>query len=165
MGEPGNIDPQVRIGHVHLKVADLERALAFYCGVLGFELTQRMGSGAAFISAGGYHHHIGLNTWESRGGTPPPPGTTGLYHLAILYPERRTLADALRRVVNAGISLDGAADHGVSEALYLRDPDDNGVELYWDRPRDLWPRTADGALAMVTEPLDLEGLLATLDED
>jgi catechol 2,3-dioxygenase len=165
MAEPGVIDPRVRIGHVHLRVANLERALAFYCGVLGFELTQRMGSGAAFISAGGYHHHIGLNTWESRGGTPPPPGTTGLYHLAILYPERRTLADALRRVVAAGISLDGAADHGVSEALYLRDPDDNGVELYWDRPQELWPRTADGALAMVTEPLDLEGLLATLNED
>ena len=156
------VDPRVRIGHVHLKVADLDRALGFYCGVLGFELTQRMGGGAAFISAGGYHHHIGLNTWESRGGTPPPPGTTGLYHLAILYPERHLLADALRRVVNAGIQLDGAADHGVSEALYLRDPDDNGVELYWDRPRELWPYAADGTLAMVTEPLDVQGLLATL---
>lgn len=156
------IDPGVRIGHVHLKVADLDRALDFYCGVLGFELTQRMGRGAAFISAGGYHHHIGLNTWESRGGTPPPPGTTGLYHLAILYPERRLLADALRRLVAAGIQLDGAADHGVSEALYLRDPDDNGVELYWDRPREQWPYTPDGDLAMVTEPLDLQGLLATV---
>ncbi|HEX2224622.1 MAG TPA: VOC family protein [Thermoanaerobaculia bacterium] len=156
------IDPGVRIGHVHLKVADLDRALDFYCGVLGFELTQRMGSGAAFLSAGGYHHHIGLNTWESRGGTPPPPGTTGLYHLAILYPERRLLADALRRLAAAGIPLDGAADHGVSEALYLRDPDDNGVELYWDRPREQWPYTASGDLAMVTEPLDLQGLLATL---
>jgi catechol 2,3-dioxygenase len=154
------IDPRVRLGHVHLKVADLDRALAFYCGVLGFELTQRMGRGAAFISAGGYHHHIGLNTWESRGGPPPPAGTTGLYHLAILYPERRLLADALRRLLAAGIQLDGAADHGVSEALYLRDPDDNGVEIYWDRPPSLWPRTADGALAMVTEPLDLQGLLS-----
>jgi catechol 2,3-dioxygenase len=159
---PPTLDPRVRIGHVHLKVADLDRALGFYCGVLGFELTQRMGRGAAFISAGGYHHHIGLNTWESRGGTPPPPGTTGLYHLAILYPERHLLADALRRVVAAGIQLDGAADHGVSEALYLRDPDDNGVELYWDRPRELWPYAGDGTLAMVTEPLDVQGLLATL---
>jgi catechol 2,3-dioxygenase len=161
--ETAPIDPRVRIGHVHLKVADLERALAFYCGVLGFELTQRMGQQAAFISAGGYHHHIGLNTWESRGGAPPAPGTTGLYHLAILYPERRELADALRRLLVAGIALDGAADHGVSEALYLRDPDDNGVELYWDRPQSLWPRTDDGALAMVTRHLDLDGLLATLD--
>ena len=129
------IDPGARIGHVHLKVADLERALAFYCGVLGFELTQRYGEQAAFVSAGGYHHHIGLNTWESRGGPPPPPGTTGLYHLAILYPTRAALADALRRLIAAGIPLDGASDHGVSEALYLRDPDENGVELYWDRPR------------------------------
>ncbi|HEX3555122.1 MAG TPA: VOC family protein [Thermoanaerobaculia bacterium] len=154
------IDPQVRIGHVHLKVADVERALDFYCGVLGFELTQRFGASAAFISAGGYHHHIGLNTWESLGGSPPPPGTTGLYHLAILYPTRAALGDALRRLIAAGIQLDGAADHGVSEALYLRDPDENGVELYWDRPREAWPRTADGELAMYTRRLDLEGLLA-----
>jgi catechol 2,3-dioxygenase len=154
------IDSGVRIGHVHLKVADLQRALDFYCGVLGFELTQRYGPGAAFISAGGYHHHIGLNTWESRGGTPPPAGTTGLYHLAILYPTRAELADALLRLVRAGIPLDGAADHGVSEALYLRDPDENGVELYWDRPREAWPHTPDGELAMFTRPLDLEGLLA-----
>lgn len=159
---PNPITPGARIGHVHLKVADVERALAFYCGVLGFELMQRFGSQAAFISAGGYHHHIGLNTWESRGGTPPPPGTTGLYHLAILYPDRPSLADALRRLVEAGIQLDGAADHGVSEALYLRDPDENGVELYWDRPRELWPKTPEGELAMYTRPLDVEGLLATL---
>jgi catechol 2,3-dioxygenase len=157
------IDPGVCIGHVHLKVANIERALQFYCGVLGFELMQRFGTGAAFISAGGYHHHIGLNTWESQGGSPPPPGTTGLYHLAILYPERRRLADALQRLIQAGISLDGAADHGVSEALYLRDPDDNGVELYWDRPREAWPFTPDGELAMYTRPLDLEGLLGTLE--
>ena len=156
------IDPRVRIGHVHLKVADLERALRFYRDVLGFELTQRMGSSAAFLSAGGYHHHIGLNTWESQGGPPPPPGTTGLYHIAILYPERRLLADALRRLVAAGIDLDGSADHGVSEALYLRDPDDNGVELYWDRPEPAWPRNPDGSLAMYTRPLDLRDLLATL---
>lgn len=156
------IDPRVRIGHVHLKVADLERALRFYRDILGFELTQRMGSSAAFLSAGGYHHHIGLNTWESQGGPPPPPGTTGLYHIAILYPERRLLADALRRLVAAGIDLDGAADHGVSEALYLRDPDDNGVELYWDRPEPAWPRNPDGSLAMYTRPLDLRDLLATL---
>jgi catechol 2,3-dioxygenase len=149
----------VRIGHVHLKVADLERALGFYRDVLGFELTQRYGPAAAFLSAGGYHHHIGLNTWESLGGTPPAPGTTGLYHTAILYPTRGDLADALRRVIRAGISLDGAADHGVSEALYLRDPDQNGVELYWDRPREEWPRTADGQLAMFTRRLDLDGLL------
>ena len=154
------IGPGVRIGHVHLKVADIQRALDFYCGVLGFELTQRFGPGAAFISAGGYHHHIGLNTWESRGGPPPPPGTTGLYHLAILYPTRAELADALRRLIRAGIPLDGAADHGVSEALYLRDPDGNGVELYRDRPREEWPRTAEGELNMVTLPLDLEALLA-----
>ena len=153
------IDPDVRIGHVHLKVADLERALGFYCGVLGFELTQRYGTGAAFVSAGGYHHHIGLNTWESRGGAPPPAGTTGLYHVAILYPTRGALADALRRLVAADIPLDGASDHGVSEALYLRDPDQNGVELYWDRPTADWPRTADGGLAMFTRPLDLEALL------
>jgi len=156
----GPIDPGVRVGHVHLKVADIDRALAFYCGVLGFELIQKMGSQAAFISAGGYHHHIGLNTWESRGGAPPAPGTTGLYHLAILYPTRAALADALRRLIEADIALDGAADHGVSEALYLRDPDDNGVELYWDRPRETWPRAADGKLAMYTRRLDLAGLLA-----
>ena len=156
------IDPGVSIGHVHLKVADLERSLAFYSGVLGFELRQRYGKDAAFISAGGYHHHIGLNTWESKGGSPPPPGTTGLYHIAIRYPTRATLADALRRLIDAKIPLDGASDHGVSEALYLRDPDDNGVELYWDRPREQWPRTPDGELAMYTRPLDLDSLLAEL---
>lgn len=161
---PSPIDPGVRIGHVHLKVASIERALAFYCGVLGFELTQRFGDGAAFLSAGGYHHHIGLNTWESLGGSPPPPGTTGLYHLAILYPTRAQLGDALRRLVAAKIPLDGASDHGVSEALYLRDPDDNGVELYWDRPREAWPRTPDGGLAMYTRRLDLENLLAEAPE-
>jgi len=160
VSRPDAIDPRVDIGHVHLKVADLERALAFYCGVLGFELVQRMGNQAAFISAGGYHHHIGLNTWESAGGPPPAPGATGLYHLAIRYPDRATLADALRRLVDAPWPLDGAADHGVSEALYLRDPDQNGVELYWDRPRNAWPRTGDGALAMVTAPLDVRALLA-----
>jgi catechol 2,3-dioxygenase len=154
------IDPGVTIGHVHLKVADLERALAFYCGVLGFELTQRYGPQAAFVAAGGYHHHIGLNTWESAGGSPPPPGCTGLYHVAIRYPTREALADALNRLSKAGISLDGASDHGVSEALYLRDPDDNGVELYWDRPREQWPRDASGALAMVTRPLDVSSLLS-----
>jgi catechol 2,3-dioxygenase len=150
----------VDIGHVHLKVADLDRAIGFYGGVLGFELTQRLGDQAAFLSAGGYHHHIGLNTWESRGGSPPPRGTTGLYHTAIRYPTRRDLADALRRVIAAGIDLDGASDHGVSEALYLRDPDDNGVELYWDRPKQDWPRDAAGALRMVIAPLDLGSLLA-----
>ncbi len=154
-----SIDPGVRIGHVHLKVADLERALAFYCGVLGFELTQRYGQQAAFVSAGGYHHHIGLNTWESLGGPPPPPNCTGLFHLAILYPSRASLADALRRLRAANIPLDGATDHGVSEALYLRDPDDNGVELYWDRPKELWPRTPGGELAMFSRPLDLDDLL------
>lgn len=148
-----------RIGHIHLKVADLNRALGFYAGVLGFEVTQRYGSQAVFLSAGGYHHHIGLNTWESAGGSPPPPGTTGLYHVAILYPTRAALADALRRLIAAGITLDGARDHGVSEALYLRDPDGNGVELYWDRPETEWPRTPDGELAMVTRRLDLQGLL------
>ncbi len=153
------IDPRVTIGHVHLKVADLERALNFYCGVLGFELQQQFGSQAAFVSAGGYHHHIGLNTWESAGGSPPPPGTTGLYHVAILYPTRVLLADALRRVLAAGMELDGAADHGVSEALYLRDPDGNGVELYRDRPQSQWPRTPDGELAMFTHALDLDALL------
>jgi catechol 2,3-dioxygenase len=152
-------DAKVRIGHVHLKVADLERALKFYRDVLGFELTQRFGSQAAFLSAGGYHHHIGLNTWESAGGSPPLPGTTGLYHVAILYPTRALLADALRRLLAAGIELDGAADHGVSEALYLRDPDGNGVELYWDRPQERWPRTPDGGLAMFTRALNLDALL------
>lgn len=145
---------------MHLKVSSLERALAFYCGVLGFRLEQRFGTSAAFISAGGYHHHIGLNTWESEGGSPPPPGSTGLYHVAILYPSRAELADALRRLVAAKVPLDGASDHGVSEALYLHDPDNNGVELYWDRPREEWPRDPKGALAMVTRPLDLQGLLA-----
>ena len=158
------IDPGARIGHVHLKVADIDRALAFYCGVLGFQLTQRRGSQVAFISAGGYHHHIGLNTWESRGGPPPAPGTTGLYHLAVLYSTRAVLADALRRLIAAAIELEGASDHGVSEALYLRDPDDNGVELYWDRPREQWPRDAEGGLAMFTKPLDLVALLAEREE-
>jgi catechol 2,3-dioxygenase len=155
------IDPGVDIGHVHLKVSDIERSLAFYCGVLGFEVTQRLGDSAAFISAGGYHHHLGLNTWESRGGPPPPPGTTGLYHVAIRYPTRATLADALRRLVDARVPLTGASDHGVSIALYLQDPDANGVELYWDRPEEEWPRPPDGnGVAMVTEPVDLEALLA-----
>ena len=158
------IDSRIRIGHVHLKVADLERALKFYCGVLGFELMQRFGAQAAFISAGGYHHHIGLNTWESRGGSPPPPGTTGLYHVAILYPTRALLGDALRRLIAAEIELDGTADHGVSEALYLRDPDGNGVELYWDRPQSGWPRTPDGELAMFTRALDLNALMAAKEE-
>ncbi len=152
------VDSRVDIGHVHLKVADLERSLAFYRDVLGFEVTQRMGDGAAFLSAGGYHHHLGLNTWESLGGPPPPPGSTGLYHVAIRYPDRATLADALVRLLAAGVPLDGAADHGVSEALYLRDPDGNGVELYRDRPREEWPREADGGLRMYTRPLDLRGL-------
>lgn len=150
----------VRIGHVHLKVADLSRSLDFYCGVLGFQLTQRYGTQAAFISAGGYHHHLGLNTWESLGGRPPPRGSTGLFHTALLYPTRSDLADALRRLNTAGVALDGASDHGVSEALYLRDPDENGIELYWDRPETAWPRTPDGTLAMVTRPLDLANLLA-----
>jgi catechol 2,3-dioxygenase len=153
------IDSRVDIGHVHLKVADLERALGFYCGVLGFELTQRYGAQAAFVSAGGYHHHIGLNTWESLAGGPPPPGTTGLYHVAILYPSRRDLAGALRRVLEAGIQLDGASDHGVSEALYLRDPDQNGIELYRDRPRPEWPEDGDGNLVMGTARLDVDKLL------
>lgn len=158
---PGSIDPGVDIGHVHLKVADLDRALAFYCGVLGFELMQRLGDEAAFISAGGYHHHLGLNTWESKGGSPPPPGTTGLYHVAIRYPTRPLLADALRRLLEAKIPLGGASDHGVSEALYLRDPDSNGIELYWDRPEEEWPRAADGSgrVAMMSAPLDLDELL------
>ncbi len=156
------IDPGVGIGHVHFKVADLDRSLDFYCGVLGFELQTRMGAQAAFISAGGYHHHIGLNTWESAGGIPPEPGTTGLFHAAILYPSRRSLADALRRLAEAGVSLDGAADHGVSEALYLRDPDGIGLELYWDRPKEQWPRNPDGGITMFTAPLDLEDLLGEL---
>jgi catechol 2,3-dioxygenase len=154
------IHPRAAIGHVHLKVADLDRAIAFYSGVLGFELQQRYGSGAAFLSAGGYHHHIGLNTWESAGGTPPPKGHTGLYHTAFLYPDRAQLADALRRVVAAGIPIEGAADHGVSEAIYLSDPDGNGVELYRDRAEADWPRDASGALRMVNDPLDLDVLLA-----
>src|SRR5829696_2187298 len=157
MAEP--IDPRVDIGHVHLKVADLDRALAFYSGVLGFELTARMGPQAAFLSAGGYHHHIGLNTWESRNGPPPPPGSTGLYHIAIRYPDRAALGDALRRLVDAGIPLDGASDHGVSEALYLHDPDGNGLELYRDRPREDWPRNADGSVLMTTTRLDVDALL------
>jgi len=156
------IDPAVDIGHVHLKVADLDRALRFYRDVLGFELQQQLGDQAAFLSAGGYHHHIGLNTWESRGGSPPPRGTTGLFHAAIRYPTRKALADALRRLGEAGVPLDGASDHGASEALYLRDPDGNGLELYWDRPRDEWPRSADGKVAMFTAPLDLRSLMADL---
>lgn len=160
MKTPPAIDPRVRIGHVHLKVADLERALGFYRDVLGFEVMQRIGDSAAFLSAGGYHHHIGLNTWESLDGAPPPRGSTGLYHTAILYPDRGALGDALRRLQAAGIALDGAADHGVSEALYLRDPDQNGVELYRDRPMEDWPRNADGSLAMFTGALDLGRLLA-----
>ena len=157
------IDPGVDIGHVHLKVADVDRALGFYCGVLGFELMVRYGPDAAFISAGGYHHHIGLNSWESKGGSPPPPGTTGLYHTAIRYPTRVALADALRRLIEAGVRLTGASDHGVSEALYLDDPDGNGVELYWDKPESEWPRNPDGSLAMVTRRLDLDNLLRELD--
>jgi catechol 2,3-dioxygenase len=160
MSETAPIAAGVRIGHVHLKVADLERALGLYCGVLGFQLTQRYGAQAAFVSAGGYHHHIGLNTWESRGGAPPARGTTGLFHAAILYPTRADLADAVRRVLAAGVALQGASDHGVSEAIYLNDPDGNGLELYWDRPEQDWPRGADGSLAMITAHLDLEDLLA-----
>lgn len=155
-----SIDPRVDIGHVHLKVADLERSLAFYCGVLGFELQQRLGEQAAFVSAGGYHHHIGLNTWQSRGGSPPPPGTTGLFHTAIRYPDRAQLADALRRLVEARWPVTGASDHGVSEAIYLDDPDGNGVELYRDRPEAEWPRDAEGGVAMVSVPFDLDALLA-----
>ncbi len=155
------INPDVRIGHVHLKVADIERALEFYCGVLGFEVTQRIGNSAAFVSAGGYHHHIGLNMWQSRGGSPSPPGHTGLFHVAILYPDRPSLADALLSLIDAEIPLDGAADHGVSEALYLRDPDGNGIELYYDRPESDWPRDQDGELAMVTMELDLVDLLSS----
>jgi len=161
MAEP--IDPRVDIGHVHLKVADLDRALDFYVGVLGFELQQRIGDEAAFVSAGGYHHHIGLNTWHSKGAPLPPPRSTGLFHLAIRYPDRRSLADALRRLSQAGVPLGGASDHGVSEALYVDDPDGNGIELYWDRPRGEWPRSGNGeGIAMVTEPLDLRDLLAEL---
>jgi catechol 2,3-dioxygenase len=157
---PHPVDPRVRIGHVHLKAADLELSLAFYRDVLGLELTQRFGSQAAFLSVGGYHHHLGLNTWESAGGQPPAPGATGLYHVAFLYPTRAALADAVRRVLKVGIPLEGASDHGVSEAIYLHDPDHNGVELYWDRPQEEWPRAADGSLAMFTRHLDLDGLLA-----
>jgi catechol 2,3-dioxygenase len=157
------IDPGVDIGHVHLKVADVERSLDFYCGVLGFELIQRYGADAAFVSAGGYHHHIGLNSWQSRGGPPPAPGTTGLFHTAIRYPTRRSLADALRRLAEAAVPLEGASDHGVSEALYLTDPDGNGLELYWDRPREEWPRLPGGELAMGTSGLDLDGLITELD--
>jgi catechol 2,3-dioxygenase len=155
-----NIDPGVDIGHVHLKVADIDRALGFWRDVLGFEEQARYGDQAVFISAGGYHHHIGLNTWESQGGSPPLPGTTGLYHVAVRYPTRAALADALRRVIGAGIALEGASDHGVSEALYLRDPDSNGVELYRDRPKEEWPRNPDGSLGMFTHPLDVRALLA-----
>lgn len=158
------LHPDVKIGHIHLKVSDLDRALGFYRDVLGFELTQRYGRQAAFLSAGGYHHHIGLNTWESAGGVAPPPGTTGLYHVAILYPTRAELADALKRLIAANIPLDGAADHGVSEALYLHDPDNNGVELYWDRPKDQWPRDAAGEIEMFTHPLDLDTLLREADK-
>jgi len=158
MAEP--IDPRTDIGHVHLKVSDLDRAIAFYRDVLGFELQQRMGDEAAFLSAGGYHHHIGLNTWESKGGSPPPPGSTGLYHFAIRYPDRRALANALKRVLEAGIPI-GASDHGVSEAIYFADPDGNGIEVYRDRPREEWPRARDGdGVAMMTAPLDLGALLA-----
>jgi catechol 2,3-dioxygenase len=155
------LDPHVDIGHVHLKVADIDRSLAFWHGVLGFDITQRMGDQAAFLSAGGYHHHIGINTWESRGGSPPPPGTTGLFHVAVRFPDRQTLAEAVRRVLDAGLPLDGASDHGVSEAIYLRDPDGNGVELYRDRPREEWPRPAEGeGVTMMTARLDLQDLLA-----
>ncbi len=153
------LDPQTRIGHIHLRVADLDRAIGFYRDVLGFEVTQRIGQSAAFLSAGGYHHHIGLNTWESLGGAPPQPGSTGLYHLAIVYPNRAALADALHRLLGAGIPLEEASDHGVSHALYLRDPDGNGVELSWDTPRETWPRTSNGELTMVTRPLNLRALL------
>lgn len=156
---PRPIHPETRIGHVHLKVADLERALGFYCGVLGFDLKQRFGAQAAFLAAGGYHHHLGLNTWESQGGAAPARGTTGLYHVAFLYPNRAALADALKRLANARIAIDGASDHGVSQAIYLRDPDGNGVELYWDRGETDWPRKPNGDLAMDTRPLDLEALL------
>jgi len=154
------IDPRVDIGHVHLKVSDLDRSLDFWCGVMGFELQHRYGDQAAFISAGGYHHHIGLNTWESKGGSPPPAGTTGLYHVAVRYPDRKTLAGALKTLLDAGVPIDGASDHGVSEAIYLRDPDQNGVEIYRDRPQDEWPRDEDGTFTMFTRRLDVDGLLA-----
>ena len=158
------IDARVDIGHVHLKVSDIDRALGFYRDVLGFDVTQQAGDQAAFLSAGGYHHHLGINTWESRGGSAPPPGTTGLYHVAIRYPDRKTLADTLRRLLEAGIQIDGASDHGVSEAIYLRDPDQNGIELYRDRPREEWPRSGDGeGVAMYNAPFDLQALLAELD--
>ncbi|RDV36442.1 glyoxalase [Bradymonadaceae bacterium TMQ3] len=163
MSDHESIDPGARIGHVHLKVADLERAITFYRDVLGFELTARYGDQAAFLSTGGYHHHIGLNTWHSKGGTPAPAHHTGLFHTAILYPTRRALAVALKRLRDAGVTLDGASDHGVSEALYLNDPDGNGIELYRDRPREEWPTDAEGGLVMFTKPLSLEGLLAELD--
>ena len=156
------LSPDVRIGHIHLKVSDIDRALAFYSGILGFTVTQRYGKSAVFLSAGGYHHHIGLNTWESKGGNPPPPHTTGLYHVAILYPTRRDLADALQRLNKAGVSIQGSADHGVSEALYLTDPDGNGIELYWDKPCGEWPLTTDGELDMYTRPLDVTSLLNEL---
>jgi catechol 2,3-dioxygenase len=162
---PYVVDPAVRIGHVHLKVADLERALKFYRDILGFEVTQRLGDGAVFLSAGGYHHHIALNTWESRGGSPPPLGTTGLYHTAIVYPTRAALAIALGRVLSARLPLEGAADHGVSQSIYLRDPDNNGVELYWDKPKELWPRNSHGGLAMFTHHLDLRDLLSEAPSD
>ena len=158
-----SIDPRVDIGHVHLKVSDLDRALDFYVGVLGFELMVRLGDEAAFISAGGYHHHLGLNTWESRGAGPPPRNSTGLYHTAIRYPDRKALADGLRRLIEAKVPIDGASDHGVSEAIYLRDPDQNGVEIYRDRPQDEWPRNPDGSFTMTQAPLDLQALLAELD--
>jgi len=162
-GSATPIDPRVDVGHVHLKVSDLDRAIRFYSDVLGFEVTQRYGTQAAFLSAGGYHHHVGLNTWESRGGPPPAQGTTGLYHVAFRYPDRAALAEALRRLLARSVPLDGASDHGVSEALYLRDPDGNGLELYWDRPRDAWPRDGGGGLQMVTRPLDLHDLMAASD--
>jgi catechol 2,3-dioxygenase len=161
MSEP--IDAGVEIGHVHLKVADIDRAVDFYSGVLGFEVQSRWGTDAAFLSAGGYHHHIGLNTWTSKGGSPPPPGTTGLFHTAIRYPTRRALADALQRLRDAGVPLSGASDHGVSEALYLSDPDQNGIELYWDRPAEQWPRQPDGSIEMFSAPLDLQDLLGELE--
>ena len=160
-----SIHPQTVIGHVHLKVSNLERAVAFYRDALGFEVQQRLGNGAAFLSAGGYHHHIGLNTWESRDGSSPPPGTTGLYHFAILYPNRRELARALKRLIAHGVAIDGASDHGVSEAIYLHDPDGNGIEIYADRPRDQWPQEQDGGLSMVIAPLDFQSLMAELPED
>ena len=159
------IHPETRIGHVHLKVADLERAIAFYRDAFGFDLMQRYGNQAAFLSAGGYHHHVGLNTWESRGGSPPPPGSTGLYHFAILYPNRVELARALKRLLDHGVPIGGASDHGVSEAIYLQDPDGNGIEIYRDRDPAEWPRDPDGTLSMILDPLDLNGLLAELERE